>query len=132
MTNDLRRAPAFETQSEAYDLFVRGSVFLRERHFAQASLVLARALRLEPGRNSIREALGRAEFALGRYAAAADLFDATVGDRPDDDYAHYALGRSLAALGRGVEARAHLRLARALAPHSDVYARALEESAANG
>jgi tetratricopeptide (TPR) repeat protein len=132
MIDDLRRTPAFETQSEAYDLYVRGAAFLRERHFAQASLVLAHALRLEPGRNSIREALGRAEFALGGYAAAADLFAAIVGDSPDNDYAHYALGRCLAALGRGEEARAHLRLARALAPRSDVYARALEESTANG
>ena len=37
-------------------------------------MVLARALRLEPCRNSIREALGRAEFALGRHDSAAALF----------------------------------------------------------
>jgi tetratricopeptide (TPR) repeat protein len=132
MTTRLRREPAFEAESEAYDLYVRGAAFLRERHSAQASLLLARALRLEPGRNSIREALGRAEFALGGYAAAAELFGAIVGDRPDNDYAHYALGRCLAALGRGEEARAHLRLAHALAPHSDLYAHALQESAASG
>ena len=34
-------------------------------------MYLSRALRLEPGKNSIREALGRAEFALGHYEAAA-------------------------------------------------------------
>ena len=132
MTTEPRRKPAFEAQSEAYDLYVRGAAFLRQRHCAQAALLLARALRLEPGRNSIREALGRAEFALGRYAGAADLFAAIVADIPDNDYAHYALGRCLTALGRGEEARTHLQLARALDPLSDLYARALEESGADG
>jgi len=132
MTTEPRREPAFEAQSEAYDLYVRGAAFLRERHFAQAALLLARALRLEPGRNSIREALGRAEFALGGHAGAADLFAAIVTDIPDNDYAHYALARCLTALGSGEEARTHLRLARALDPLSHLYARALEESAADG
>jgi tetratricopeptide (TPR) repeat protein len=132
MTTESRREPAFEAQSDAYDLYVRGVAFLRERHFAQAALLLARALRLEPGRNSIREALGRAEFARGGYARAADLFAAIVSDIPDNDYAHYALGRCLTALGRGEEARTHLRLARALDPLSDRYARALEGFGADG
>jgi tetratricopeptide (TPR) repeat protein len=132
MITESRREPAFEAQSEAYDLYVRGAAFLRERHFAQAALLLARALRLEPGRNSIREALGRAEFGRGRYADAADLFRTILGDIPDNDYAHYALGRCLTALGRGEEAQTHLRLARALVPLSDLYAQALEASGASG
>ena len=120
-----RREPAFEAESEAYDLFTRGTAFLRERHAAQAAMLLRRALALEPGRNSIRESLGRAEFALGGYEVAAELFAAVLADCPDNDYAHYALGRCLVELGRDGEARAHLRLARALAPHSDLYREAL-------
>jgi tetratricopeptide (TPR) repeat protein len=132
MIAEPRRAPAFEAQSEAYDLYVRGTAFLRERHFAQAAILLTRALQLEPGRNSIREALGRAEFALGEYAGAADLFTAIVGEIPDNDYAHYALGRCLTALERGEEARMHLRLARALDPRSDRYAQALDGCGTGG
>jgi Flp pilus assembly protein TadD len=132
MSGEARREPAFEADSEAYDLYVRGTAFLRDRHAAQAALLLARALRLEPGRNSIREALGRAEFALGRYAGAGELFAAIVGEIPDNDYAHYALGRCLAALGRGEEARTHLRLARALDPVSELYAGALAVPGAGG
>jgi tetratricopeptide (TPR) repeat protein len=120
-----RREPAFETESEAYDLFTRGMAFLHERHPAQAAMLLRRALSLEPGRNSIREALGRAEFALGLHEQAAGAFAAVLADCPDNDYAHYALGRCLLALGRDGEARAHLRLARALSPHSDLYREAL-------
>lgn len=121
-----RPEPAFEAESEAYDLFTRGMAFLRERHSPQAALLLRRALDLEPGRNSIREGLGRAEFALGNHQHAAELFAAVLEACPDSDYAHYALSRCLMELGRQDEARAHLRLARALAPQRDLYRDALE------
>ena len=119
------REPAFEDESEAYTLFQRGLEFLRQQHPAQASMLLSRALRLEPGKDSIREALGRAEYAEGRFAAAADHFAAIVASTPDNDYAHYALGRSLLRLGRGGEAQGHLRLACALRPASELYREAL-------
>jgi tetratricopeptide (TPR) repeat protein len=122
-----RREPAFEAESEAYALFQRGVAFLRERHPAQAAMLLAQALRLEPGKNSIREALGRAEYALGMHQQAAQRFADVLGDAPDNDYAHYALGRCLLRLGRPDEARAHLRLARALSPQSDLYREALND-----
>ncbi len=124
---DCCHEPAFEPESEAYTLFQRGLAFLREQHPAQASMLLTRALRLEPCRNSIREALGRAEFALGRHERAAELFGDIVHEHPDNDYAQYALGRCCLELERRTEARAHLRLARALKPHSDLYREALEE-----
>ena len=120
-----RREPAFEADSEAYSLFQRGAAFLREQHPAQAAMLLAQALRLEPGKNSIREALGRAEFALGMHDHAAARFRDVLGDAPDNDYAHYALARCLLELGRPDEARTHLRLARALRPRSDLYRQAL-------
>ena len=116
-----RREPAFEAESEAYALFQRGLAFLRQRHPAQAAMLLAQAVRLEPGKNSIREALGRAEFARGMHEQATERFRDVVADAPDNDYAHYALGRCLLELGRADEARAHLRLARALRPQSDTY-----------
>ena len=121
-----RREPAFEAESEAYSLFTRGATFLKHRHPAQAVMYLSRALALEPGRNSIREALGRAEFAMGRHAEAAEQFAALAADVPDSDYAHYALGRCLAELGRGEEARTQLRLACALKPASRLYRAAHE------
>lgn len=123
-----RREPAFEAESEAYTLFTRGMAFLGDHHAAQAALLLWQALRLEPGRNSIREALGRAEFALGHHERAAELFESIVAEVPDSDYAHYALGRCLSALGREDEARGHLRLARALKPHSELYREAVRDA----
>jgi Flp pilus assembly protein TadD len=119
------REPAFEQESEAYTLFQRGLASLRQQHPAQASMLLTRALRLEPGKHSIREALGRAEYAAGRFGAAADQFEVIVAAAPDNDYAHYALGRSLLKLERDAEAQAHLRLACALRPASALYRQAL-------
>jgi protein O-GlcNAc transferase len=121
-----RRTPDFCDESEAYTLFCRGVEFLEGGHPAQAVMYLSRALRLEPGRNSIRETLGRAEFAVGHYERAADLFDQVVAEVPDCDYAHYALARCLRLLGRGEEARGHLRLARALHPQCAAYRERLD------
>ncbi|MGP1674704.1 MAG: hypothetical protein ACTS8Z_05785, partial [Candidatus Limnocylindrales bacterium] len=44
----------------AYDLLQRGGALLGRRHHAQAAIVLERADRLEPDKQSILEALGRA------------------------------------------------------------------------
>lgn len=121
-----RRSPEFNPSSEAYTLFRRGVEFLEGGHPAQAVMYLTRALRVEPGRNSIRETLGRAEFAAGRHAQAAERFREILHDSPDNDYAHYALASCLRLFGRREEARAHLRLARALHPQSEVYRNPLD------
>ena len=121
-----RTEPAFEDESAAYTMFRRGMELLHDRHPAQAAMLLAGALRLEPQRNSIREGLARAEYALGRYERAAEHFEAIVAVTPDSDYAHYCLGRCLMAMDRPLKARAHLRLARALEPGSARYREAVE------
>ena len=41
---------------------------------------------------------------------------------PTDDYAHYALGRSLEKQGRDAEANGHYKLASSLRPGSERYA----------
>ena len=126
MTDGASHEPAFEQESDAYVLFQRGLEFLTQRHPGQAAMMLSKALLLEPGKNSIREALGRAEFAMRRYASAAEHFAAIVTAVPDNDYAHYALGRCLLEMGSGEEAQAHLRLACAMRPASRLYRRALD------
>jgi len=117
-----RREPGFGEHSEAHTLFRRGVGFLDRGHPGQAAHLLERALILEPGRNSIREALGRSLYALGEIERAASQFEAIVAAAPDNDYAQYALGRCLLRLGREEEARGCLRLAAALAPRRRGYA----------
>ncbi|HJW74330.1 MAG TPA: tetratricopeptide repeat protein [Thermoleophilia bacterium] len=125
-TDDSRGRPAAD-HSEAYDLYRRGHAFLSGNHPGQAALLLERARRLAPGKNSIREALGRAYFHLGSYDRAAHEFAAILEHVPTNDYARYALGRSLLKLGQATEARAQLRLALAMSPGNRWYQAALEQ-----
>ena len=102
--------------AEVYDLFRRGSALLESRDFAAATIPLERARRLEPDKASIREALGRAYFHAGRYAAAGEEFAAVVERSPVNDFAHFCLGRALEKTGRRLEARRHMTLAAGLRP----------------
>lgn len=109
----------------AYDLLQRGSALLARHHHAQAAVVLARAARLEPGKGSILEALGRAYFNSGQHERAREAFEALLEVDPSSPYGHFALGQCFKRLGRTAEARTHLRLAVALAPRSELYHSAL-------
>ena len=108
-----------------YELLQRGTELMRRRHHAQAAVVLERAARLEPGRGSILEALGRAYFNSGQIDRARETFEALLEVDPSSHYGHFALGQSLKRLDRTTEARTHLRLATALEPRSSLYRSAL-------
>ena len=109
--------------SETYDLFQQGRRHLKDGLAAQATVALEKAKRREPGKASIREALGIAYFRIGRVAEAEGEFRAVLAIAPTDDYAHYALGRCLERQGRRAEANGHYRLARSLRPESETYGR---------
>ena len=109
----------------AYELFRRGTRLLEEDHPGAAAVLLERALRLEPRKASILEALGRAYFNQGEPALAAERFQAIVDADPLAHYAHFGLGLAARRLGdRGVAAR-HLKIATVLAPDNEDYRRAL-------
>jgi len=110
----------------AYGLFQRGRALLRRRHHAQAAVLLERAARLEPGKGSIVEELGRAYYNSGQHARAAEAFTELLDIDPSAAFGHFGLGQSLKQLGRRDEARTHLRLAVALAPESPLYRNALK------
>ena len=63
-------------------LYRRGIELLEEADFEQATVPLEAAARRAPEKSSIREALGRAYFRLGRFAAAAVEFEAVVESPP--------------------------------------------------
>lgn len=114
-----------ESREGAYALLQRGHALMGERHHAQAAIVLERAARLEPGKGSILEALGRAYYNSGQHARSAETFRALLEIDPSAHYAHFALGQSLKQLRRIAEARTHLRMAVALDPESSLYRGAL-------
>ena len=110
-----------ERGEQVYDLYMRGSDLLEHGDFSAAAIPLEKARELEPEKSSIREALGRAYFRTGRYAKAADEFQAVVDRYPVNDFAHFCLGRSLEKSGRTREARKHLALAASLRPERADY-----------
>ncbi len=114
-----------DERESAYELLQRGHDLLIQRHFAQAAVVLERADREEPGKQSILEALGRAYYNSGQHDRSRATFAELLELDPSAHYAHFALGQSLKQLGRPDEARTHLRLAVALSPASKIYASAL-------
>jgi Flp pilus assembly protein TadD len=107
--------------SDTYDLFQKGRAHLRKGMAAQATVSLEKAKRAEPDKASIREALGIAYFRIRRWEEAEAEFRAVLELSPADDYAHYALGRTLEKLGRAAEANRHYKLASSLRPESKRY-----------
>ena len=118
--------PDDEERESAYHLLQRGHALLEKRHYAQAAIVLERADRLEPGKGSILEALGRAYFNSGQAERSRATFERLLDVDPSSAYGHFALGQSLKRLGRRDEAGTHLRLAVALSPTSSLYRDALD------
>jgi Flp pilus assembly protein TadD len=112
--------------TDTYDLFQQGRKHLRSGMAAQATVSLEKAKRREPQSRSIREALGIAYFRLSRWQEAEAEFRVLVELSPDDEFAHYALARSLVNQGRQREATPHIKLARSLRPRKSSEGEALE------
>ncbi|MEX2108223.1 MAG: tetratricopeptide repeat protein [Solirubrobacterales bacterium] len=108
-------------RDSTFTLYRRGIELLAESDYEQATVPLEAAARRAPEKSSIREALGRAYFRLGRFAAAATEFEAVVDSHQVNDYAHFCLGRALAKTGETERARHHLALASNLRPERGDY-----------
>jgi Flp pilus assembly protein TadD len=113
--------------TDAYDLFQEGRRRLKDGMAAQATVPLEKAKALEPGKASIREALGIAYFRISRWDAAEAEFRAVLELSPTDHYAHYALGRALEKQGREAEANGHYKLASSMKPTNKQYAARIRE-----
>ncbi len=113
-------APEAEPDS-TFTLYRRGIELLEEGDCEHATEQLERAARRAPEKASVREALGRAYFGCGRFAAAAVEFNAVVEAHQVNDYAHFCLGRALSKTGETERARHHLALASNLRPERGDY-----------
>lgn len=113
--------------TDAYDLYQEGRSRLKRGMAAQATVALEKAKRMEPDKASIREALGIAYFRIRRWSEAEAEFRAVLELSPTDDYAHYALGRTLEHQGRQAEANGHYKLASSMQPSRPDYAARIRE-----
>ena len=116
-----------EHDTAAYGAFQDGLALLHSGDVHAAVVALERARTLEPAQGSIREALARAYFRIGRHRDAATEFEYAVDLDPVNDYAHFGLGLSLLRVGEPARARRHLKLAVAMRPR-DEYCEALAEA----
>ncbi len=111
--------------AKTYALYRRGMELLGRGSAAAAAQLLERAAAAEPHSRSVLEALARAQFDAGRYAAAAENFRRIVEASPSDDYAQFGLGLALARTGDPGAAAEHLALAAAMRPNLRHYTDAL-------
>ncbi|MFJ9953346.1 tetratricopeptide repeat protein [Kitasatospora sp. NPDC091207] len=121
---------AGEPVGDVYEWFRRGGKLLAQGNPAAAEQLLARAAAEEPHSRSIREALARAQFDAGSYAAALENFRAVALADPSDDYAQFGWGVSAARLGDFETSAEHLALAVAMRPDTDHYRAALRQTRA--
>jgi Flp pilus assembly protein TadD len=113
--------PSQADTEATYTLYRRGIELLEDGDFVDATEPLAEAARRAPEKSSVREALGRAYYRAGRFAAAAIEFEAVVEVHHVNDYAHFCLGRALSKTGEVDRARHHLALASNLRPDRGDY-----------
>jgi Flp pilus assembly protein TadD len=111
--------------ADSQQLYERGLDLLGRGSPAAAAQLLERAAAAEPRSRSVREALARAQFGAGQYAAAAGNFRRIVEASPSDDYAQFGLGLALARTGDPRAAAEHLALAAAMRPNLRHYTDAL-------
>jgi Flp pilus assembly protein TadD len=111
--------------ADTHQLYKRGLDLLGRGSPAAAAQLLERAAAAEPRSRSILEALARAQFDAGQYAAAAGNFRLIVEASPSDDYAQFGLGLALARTGDPGAAAEHLALAAAMCPGQRHYTDAL-------
>ncbi len=111
--------------ADPHQLYTRGLDLLGRGSPAAAAQLLERAAAAEPRSRSVLEALARAQFDAGQYAAAAGNFRRIVDASPTDDYAQFGLGLALARTGDPGAAAEHLALAAAMRPNLRHYTDAL-------
>ncbi len=119
-----------EPVGDVYEWFRRGVRLLAQGNPAAAEQLLVRAAAAEPASRSIREALARAQFDAGAYAAALENFRTVALADPSDDYAQFGWGVAAARLGDFETSAEHLALAVAMRPETDHYRAALRQTRA--
>ena len=112
-------------QYDAYTAFSEGMRLLADDNAHAAVIALEQARALEPAKGSVREALARAYFRTGRFAAAEQEFTAALDIEPVNDYAQFGVGLCRLRAGDRTRARGHLRLATVMRPDNADYRAAL-------
>lgn len=93
-----------------------GYILLGERKYGDACTFFERALSLDPDDLMTYQALGYAEYMLGRNGSGKEKLRFVISREPDHPFANRYLGRVLMMEGHYQEALSHFRLARTKRP----------------
>jgi tetratricopeptide (TPR) repeat protein len=104
----------FPGQAGPESAFRAAHDLLSRRAPREALELLEPALEQEPGNTGLRALRAWAYLIAARLTRAEEELRSLVEERPDDDWARHALGRSLERQSRLAEALPHLRLAAAM------------------
>ena len=105
--------------------FIKGKMHACDNDHIKAVMLFEKAIKLEPKKGSIREALATAYFNCGLFDAAEKHFREALQIDAASDFAHYGLGLCLAKEGRVIKAMGHLKLASAMTPSNKNYSDAI-------
>lgn len=107
--------------------YQQAQVYFEMRDPARAARILEPLAEREPRNVAVRLLLARAYYHSAQLRRAEDEFRAVTELDPVEDYAQFALGRTLERQSRPAEALPHFRLAAAMRPdpeYLDALARA--------
>jgi tetratricopeptide (TPR) repeat protein len=86
-----------------------GALYVRQREFKRAAIVLQRALQIDRNMTSASTLLGISFYELGDYSAARARLETALRNNPKDDNAEFFLANDLIKLGDLNSAAAHLQ-----------------------
>jgi tetratricopeptide (TPR) repeat protein len=122
----LERAGAAE---EALALYLRASrVFFRDEAYDELSLIVPRALALDPSNREVRALEAKMLYHEGRVDEAFTRFSALAEEGETDSAVHYLLGLILTSRGGRAEALPHLEEAARMEPSFPLYQFRLAEA----
>lgn len=111
---------------DAYSLFIRAKESMEKKDFLNASILLEEAKEYEPGKGSIREALGICYYNMGFYGSSRKHFDKAIEIDATNDFAHYGMGLCLIKENKMSRALGYLKIASFMRPDSEVYKKVLK------
>ncbi len=111
---------------DAYSLFTKAKLMMKKNDFLNASLLLEEAREYEPGKGSIREALGICYYNMGFYDSSRVHFDKAIEIDAANDFAHYGMGLCLIRENKLNRALGYLKIASFMRPDSAKYRQVLK------
>jgi tetratricopeptide (TPR) repeat protein len=108
-------------KENTYILFYRAKDLMKNNDFLNASLLLEKAVGLEPEKGSVREALAICYYNMGFYSSSKSHFIKALQIDASNDFAHYGMGMCLLKEKSFSRALGHFKIAKFMKPGFRIY-----------